>query len=1095
MRTALVTLVAACALAVAAAPAGATLQGTVFMDFNANGRQDAGGFVAGASAAATDNGVAGVVVSAYDASGARVATATTAADGSYALATTGSGTVRVVFETPPGYASSLVGEDTASSVRFVAANAAGPVDYGITRGGEYCQDNPRLVTCAMPYLANYPVSAAGAVTLDSRLGPLTIGQRGESLGGTPATPTKLNSPSDLGAVWGVGVDRGGNAYFGTYVKRHSPYGPGSNGANGNANWIYKVDIGTGATTPWIRLGINTLPAHVAMAPTGWPAYSADGLRSDGNSSDVFHLVGRAGIGDVDVAPDGSTLYAVEMTQADPKLWRVPIVGRGDAAAAGEPSSVSIPRPTGLNGVSCDGSWHPMGLGMTADAILVGGVCQLQKPRTALTITSSQSVPGGSEGPAPGTSNLGITFSAAHGLDVGDLVTLESFARGDGQCALTDPLGPRAPNWLPPTNFFEVKAVTSTTAIVIDTGHWRCAGHPADATTGTVALFAGRQLSAFVLRHDPATGAFTPLAAVDLDYDKAMSAEWFDATALHKYDSYGLSFDWAYKKLSYWRAWNDWDPLPGELSLSTAAQPMLANIETQADGHLVLGLRDRWLDQTGAAYPIDYDSAPGSPQLSRSYNASADILVLCKTGSGYAMERNGACGADTGASMPRLLDGETDPNVRADSPLYHWNGYVDSESTGVAVRHPYTGQGGIAQMPGGVLWTTAYDIVSINEQGVRALGPCASRTGRGACGPAGAADGAILGGTRFTASGSTASCGRECWGKGNGLGDLELVCDAAPVQIGNRVWIDADRNGIQDAGELPVAGVTVRLYDAAGTLVGTALTDADGLYTFSSNVTKPAAGDGTSAGGGLTAGAAFTVRLDNAADFAVGGPLHGYALTTADVATQGAAVNSKATFVGGGPAIAIPARQAGENDHTFDVGFAAPRSDAPTAAAQAASAGSAGVLVAIGNRVWVDRNGDGLQGERPLGGVQVVLLTERGRRARDAAGRTVPPATTDRRGRYVFDGLAPGRYRVRFVLPVGYRFTRGAAASATRDSNPVPTKANPLVGVTPVFEVHGAVRGATVRNADPRIDAGYIDPTIDAGVVVWSQTGGGEPVTG
>src|SRR5690606_33831018 len=33
-----------------------------------------------------------------------------------------------------------------------------------------------------------------------------------------------------------------------------------------------------------------------------------------------------------------------------------------------------------------------------------------------------------------------------------------------------------------------------------------------------------------------------------------------------------------------------------------------------------------------------------------------------------------------------------------------------------------------------------------------------------------------------------------WAKTNGLGDLEALCDAAPLEIGNRVWLDENGNG-------------------------------------------------------------------------------------------------------------------------------------------------------------------------------------------------------------------------------------------------------------------------------------------------------------
>lgn len=61
---------------------------------------------------------------------------------------------------------------------------------------------------------------------------------------------------------------------------------------------------------------------------------------------------------------------------------------------------------------------------------------------------------------------------------------------------------------------------------------------------------------------------------------------------------------------------------------------------------------------------------------------------------------------------------------------------------------------------------------------------------------------------------------------------------AAGQIGDRVWLDANRDGIQDAGENGIAGIEVELRDAAGNLVLDAAgdpirttTDANGEYRF------------------------------------------------------------------------------------------------------------------------------------------------------------------------------------------------------------------------------------------------------------------------
>lgn len=53
----------------------------------------------------------------------------------------------------------------------------------------------------------------------------------------------------------------------------------------------------------------------------------------------------------------------------------------------------------------------------------------------------------------------------------------------------------------------------------------------------------------------------------------------------------------------------------------------------------------------------------------------------------------------------------------------------------------------------------------------------------------------------------------------------------PATIGERVFIDLDRNGIQDGDEPGVAGVTVTLLDADGNVVATQVTDENGDFLF------------------------------------------------------------------------------------------------------------------------------------------------------------------------------------------------------------------------------------------------------------------------
>jgi SdrD B-like domain len=62
----------------------------------------------------------------------------------------------------------------------------------------------------------------------------------------------------------------------------------------------------------------------------------------------------------------------------------------------------------------------------------------------------------------------------------------------------------------------------------------------------------------------------------------------------------------------------------------------------------------------------------------------------------------------------------------------------------------------------------------------------------------------------------------------------LTCDfgyRTPRSIGDRVWNDANANGVQDPGETGVDGVTVQLFDSGGALIATTTTAGDGNYTF------------------------------------------------------------------------------------------------------------------------------------------------------------------------------------------------------------------------------------------------------------------------
>ncbi|MBZ0290338.1 MAG: DUF11 domain-containing protein, partial [Anaerolineae bacterium] len=228
-----------------------------------------------------------------------------------------------------------------------------------------------------------------------------------------------------------------------------------------------------------------------------------------------------------------------------------------------------------------------------------------------------------------------------------------------------------------------------------------------------------------------------------------------------------------------------------------------------------------------------------------------------------------------------------------------------------------------------------------------------------------------------------------FGKSNGLGDLEAVCGPPPLEIGNRVWVDLDRNGVQDPDEAPIGNVRLQLYmisDSFGRpvnqLVGQTTTSPDGEYYFNeSNMFAPATINGnpitalpyinfwdTNRNGtrevhepiGVLPRAVYEIRLDDAANYGAGAPLDQYYITAATTrfyndqndtsrdsdGRNGAPLQlvSATNF----PGVRLTTGDFGENNHTYDFGFALlPPPTTTTGNVVSNSGGSAGLTVTKG----------------------------------------------------------------------------------------------------------------------------------------------------
>ena len=225
-------------------------------------------------------------------------------------------------------------------------------------------------------------------------------------------------------------------------------------------------------------------------------------------------------------------------------------------------------------------------------------------------------------------------------------------------------------------------------------------------------------------------------------------------------------------------------------------------------------------------------------------------------------------------------------------------------------------------------------------------------------------------------------------------------------IGDRVFEDLNGNGQQDAGEPGIPGVTVNLLNAAGNVIATDTTDANGNYLFE----------------GLAAGD-YGVDFIEPAGFIPTAPNVGNDATDSDNPLNSAPV-----------AVTLGNAQV---NLTIDAGLVR--------------------LAALGDKVFVDSDNDGVQDNNEPGvpGVTVELL--------DAAGNVLATQTTDNNGLYLFGNLTPGAYRVRFTAPNGFDFT---TANVGGDDS-IDSDADTVTGLSPLVAL---LSGQT----DLTVDAGIVD---------------------
>lgn len=425
------------------------------------------------------------------------------------------------------------------------------------------------------------------------------------------------------------------------------------------------------------------------------------------------------------------------------------------------------------------------------------------------------------------------------------------------------------------------------------------------------------LHAYVFVFNPATNTFAPTPVLNFPLNYPRGCTDIDPT----YGNPGAPMacrTTASGSQADWQPWRDtwpnpqnssgFSPNPGGDQFFAYPEPVLSGIEFDGED-MIVSFHDRMGDQIGYQDNGPDGMATGFPNLLVTVTAG-DLLRAGPNGAGGWTIESGAQGTDfgpsTGANAPYSEQGPGNGE-------FYW---ADNFSPSATTGHDETITGGITVVPGS------------GEVAAEVMDP-------GAFFSAGTAwfnNGTGARNREFTIIPATAP-----FGKGNGLGDLAALCDSAPVEIGNYVWFDANKNGIQDPNETPLSGITLTLVDSAGNPVidpatggiATATTDANGQYIFSN---APTTGSNTASfryNLPMVSGGSYRVQIDTTQP-----ALATYTVTLTTAGGGANAVrdsNGVLNTVTNIDSTTVTIGTAGQNNHTLDFGFfvGAPITPTPT----------------------------------------------------------------------------------------------------------------------------------------------------------------------
>jgi uncharacterized repeat protein (TIGR01451 family) len=232
-----------------------------------------------------------------------------------------------------------------------------------------------------------------------------------------------------------------------------------------------------------------------------------------------------------------------------------------------------------------------------------------------------------------------------------------------------------------------------------------------------------------------------------------------------------------------------------------AQPIFSDIEFDTDSSLVLGFMDRFGHQGGRA---NFSPNKNDMTLYTAFMGGDLLRASYVSDEKYEIEKNAVAGKRTG-------DGPNNGQGPSNGEFYAKDDWIFNGS----VAHDEVLNGSLAMIAGyDDVYSSAFDPLDsvYQSNGWRTFSN---------------KDGKLK--SRFAVYDFNYLAG---FGKAGGLGDIKFSCGRTPVEIGNLVWYDKNRNGIQDADEKGINDIVIQLFDvAANKVVATDTTKNDGQYYF------------------------------------------------------------------------------------------------------------------------------------------------------------------------------------------------------------------------------------------------------------------------